>query len=152
MPNYPPLQPHPFGGLFPPPPFFFFKKKKYSSPCAVFMDHFSFAPVIQNSPRRIIFKTVLPASWNRLTILAWQELYLGLKSLIERDVQHPQFLLTETGLTDSPHLKGPSPTESCTEHATAFDYHRVRHKDRLPLLLLANLESLSKGLRSTFQQ
>lgn len=53
--------------------------------------------------------------------------------------------------TESPYLKGVSPTETCTEHATAFDFHRARHKDRFPLLLL-NLESLSKSLKSTFQQ
>lgn len=48
--------------------------------------------------------------------------------------------------TESPYLKGVSPTETCTEHATAFDFHRVRHKDRFPFLLL-NLESLSKSLK-----
>lgn len=46
------------------------------------IDHFSFARIIQNYPRRITFKIVLLASWNRVTILARQELYVSLKSLI----------------------------------------------------------------------
>lgn len=30
-------------------------------------------------------------------------------------------------------LERTSPAETCTEQATAFDYHRVRHEDRFPL-------------------
>lgn len=46
------------------------------------VDRLSFAPIIENDPRRIIFKTALPAGGNRLTILARQELHISLKSLI----------------------------------------------------------------------
>lgn len=126
-----------------------FTKKGHTSPWVVSVDCLSFAPVIQHYPEEL-FLDCMTSRCEAAPRFSQARAVCEFKESALVRCSAPT-VSADLNRTESPHLKRVSPTETCTEHATAFDFHRARHKDRFPLLL-SNLESLSKSLKSTFQQ